>query len=305
MEVRVPANMMLYKRMNSGSFNTDRQGPVWFALEDTVVETYGSRLHTIRCGIELKLLNIMSWQFRIDFLDRMNNYFAGQDLTNASYRRLKALSMIALGLPNLETQCSLMTKYFQNAPSPMSDENMKLDTCGFMGHRLSETQIDKEMTRLLMLLYGEYDGYIQQYRLASCWMDAFPAEVCLFNGARCSLSVLQLGGRKTRRQKNLISHKGGMSNTSFHDVMYKKMNDEMFDPDKFRMETNAICRMLLRSDGFSMSEIDSMVDTNNYIKMPDVRERMEKRQTSRNFPSKKELDDIAKELNQGVIEWRR
>jgi hypothetical protein len=71
METVLKQNTLLYKRMKSASFNITKTEPTWFGINDQVLATYGPNLHTVSCGRDIKLLNIMSWNFRIDLMEKI------------------------------------------------------------------------------------------------------------------------------------------------------------------------------------------------------------------------------------------
>jgi hypothetical protein len=271
---------------------------MWFGLNENILEHYGPHIHKVRVKRDLKLVNIMSWNFRIDFMDRLYKHFQGEDIESVELRRMKAMCIIALGIPNLDTQYAMMKKYITDPPRPAIDVDIIADTSLLMGHRLSETTIDRELAKTLKILYSDYDGYIQEYRIGSCWMNAFPPEVCLFDATTCDLEVMtqQTGGRKARNK--VSQQKAGVEN----DVWYHKMNDTMWKPGEYLTQTNALNRLLLRYDGFSNEEIDKLKDSDGFIIMPDNAKRSKKRYSDFRVPiTEKEVRKIGKDLPQGKI----
>jgi hypothetical protein len=71
---------ILWKRMNGSTFDLTKTTPTWFGLSDNIDTTYGQNMFKLCCKRDLKLLDIMSWEFRIDFMTRLSQYFQGRDL---------------------------------------------------------------------------------------------------------------------------------------------------------------------------------------------------------------------------------
>lgn len=290
---------ILYKRTNDKTLDLIYTRPMWFGLNDNVFDIYGTYIHKVRFKRDLKLVNIMSWNFRIDFMERLYEYFKGKDVDDVECRRTKAMCIIALGIPNLEIQYSMINKYITNPPRPELDENIVADTSLFMGHRLSETTIDREFANTLKELYAsDYDGYIQEYRIASCWMNSFPPEICVFDVTTCELEIVtkQTGGSKAK--KKISKEKRDIEN----DVWYHKMNDTMWKPEEYLIQTNAKRRLLLRYDGFSNKEIDKMKDPKGFIIMPNNETRNKKLYSELRVPvTEQEIKRIHKLLPQSKI----
>ena len=244
----------------------ERESPTWFALNEDTIKKYGELIYKFKIIDPLKLLNITTWEFRNDFLNRLNKY--PDILKDSKLKYLKALSLIALGLPNFNTQLELMKKYLQNIPRMYNDDNLFLDTCTYIGHRLSEKTIDLKMVELLQLLYGtEYQGYIQPMKIASFWMNEFAEEICIFNlkNLNGKLNNVTSGGKKN---KNIKQHGG--SETWEH-----KMNDTMCDDEKIYLDNFKIYQnIFLKYDGYNNNQINKFLQNNN---IPSFNERMQNR----------------------------
>ena len=267
----------LYKKMNGNVFDTTRTQSCWFGLSPDILDTYGKNLFTLQSNRPLKLLNIMSWKFRHDFMDKLNLYFGGSDIQDDSKRIKKSYCMMALGTYDINNQYELMRKYIMPLPLPKNDPYMTSDTITLPGHRFSEKTIDMVMIQIIKDIYdNEFDGYIQPYRVASIWMNAFPPEIGLFNISKCQLNIVQPGGKKKKSKK--VIQKGGVVDPHIEDdVWYHKMNDTMFDPDTFLSDYNVDLILLLREDGYTNEEIIKMEDKDGYIQMPSFKERDDKR----------------------------
>ena len=241
---------ILYKGKNTQKFDlATRTEPTWFALDEKTIDKYGQVKYMldIKQSNPIKLLNITTWEFRNDLFNKLNTLSLG----DASLRRKKALTLMALGLPSLETQIEFMKLYLTNIPPQYKDQNILVDTCTLIGHRLSETTIDLEMVSLLKILYGNiYSGYIQPYKVASCWMNEFAAEVCLFDLSKIadsfgSVTPIKKGGSTRSRNRQILD--------KTH-ICYYKLNDLMFKSENFKKNYKNTIYSLLRYDGYSDKE---------------------------------------------------
>ncbi len=190
---------------------------------------------------------------------------------------------MALGLPDFETQVKLMRRFLQNPLQIYNDADLLVDTCTYIGQRLSEKTIDAKMVELLQLLYkDEYDGYIQPIKVASCWMNEFAEEICIFNMKKLS-NITLVGGKKHK-----VKYQSGGSLAD--EVWNHKMNDTMYDEHYFTR--NKIYRKIfLKYDGYTDDEIDNF----EKIGMPPFNERIKHRRTHKSvIDIPNDLEDIPK-----------
>lgn len=250
---------VLYKGKASDNFDPIRTIPTWFAIDAETPKKYGSVVYKIEVKEPIKLLDITTWSFRNDFLDRINKY--PEILRDDRIRNLKGIALMALGLPNYNTQVQLMQRYLQAMPPAYNDDNLFIDSCTYIGHRLSERTLDQKMVELLILLYGkEFQGYIQPTRVASCWMNDFAPEVCIFDLSKCHLAV--------SKEKTTKTWGGSIKK----DVFYHKMNDSVLD-NNYIKNIETLKHVFMKYDGYSDKEIKK--------EMPMLSERLQKRATSK------------------------
>ena len=119
--------------MTSTKFNIEREIPTWFALSQETITKYGKTHHKITIKNDLKLLNITTFEFQYDLFNKMNSIIGPELLTNTSLRRMKAITLMAFGLPNYHVQVEFMKKYLVNLPPQYNDINMLIDTCTLIG----------------------------------------------------------------------------------------------------------------------------------------------------------------------------
>jgi hypothetical protein len=290
MEILILENTILYKRMRQNiQFDTKFTKPSWFKESNDVTPTYGEFQYQIKIGRNIKLLDIMSWEFRMDFLDKLYHHYQGSELLNVQKRMLKSFCLMALGIPNLETQMKLMQRYCNPPPSPTTDMKIKDDllecVAPFMGHRYSENTIDKVLADTLKILYPNYDGYCQKYNIASLWMTCFHSEICIFDISKCNVIDLSTSGGCNKQFNNL---KGGAKDKMLlNDPFFLKMNNIL--SEEISQQTAAMSRLMLREDGFTDEEIDKRKDSSGFIVFPDRQTREERRLLKINKISKKDI----------------
>jgi hypothetical protein len=273
---------VLYKGKNTQKFDlASRTEPTWFALDENTIDKYGQVKYMvdIKQSNPVKLLNITTWEFRQDLFNKLNTLSLG----DSSLRRKKALTLMALGLPSLETQIEFMKLYLTNIPPQYKDPHILVDTCTLIGHRLSETKIDLEMVSLLKILYGNiYNGYIQPYKVVSCWMNEFAPEVCLFDLSIIaesfgSVTEIKKGGGRSRRDIDKTH------------ICYYKLNDKMFKSENFKKNYKNTIYSLLRYDGYTDKESNEFSELNYF---PSAEERQNRITSIPDVQESKKLQDL-------------
>jgi hypothetical protein len=153
---------------------------------------YGKFVYVFKTAKPLKLINLSSWFFRFHFMDELNKHYDGKENTDAEILREKMLTLLPIGSPNFQSQCDNVSYY--NVPKPyppcgfdetnhlgLNRQLKKTAEC-FGGHRFSEKDLDKRLTNMLKIIYGDiFDGYIIPVSWPSCWHRFFPREICVFD----------------------------------------------------------------------------------------------------------------------------
>ena len=181
MDYLLDNNTILYKSV----FNNDLQKkliePCWFSLDKQIAKEYAStftlpnkpaELYSFKLSRDLKFLNLLSLKFKLDFWDQINMLYTNDNCKD----KRKALCLIALGLPSLETQELMVRKV------PECDNTIKAWGNMIGGHRCTSPDGDRELVVAIMKIYPEYDGYIQPVHIPSCYHGQyFAREVCIFS----------------------------------------------------------------------------------------------------------------------------
>ena len=179
----IPKETILYKGIKGNDLVNKLNSSCWFAFDENVAESYAityaessipSELFKFELKQEIKLINILSLKFKIDFWDRCNMLYTKNNLRDP----IKSNALIALGIPNIDTQQLLMHNVVD------CDDQTKAWGNLLGGHRCSSPIGDIELIRAMKDIYKEdYDGYVQIFNVPTCFHDGkdFPREICIFS----------------------------------------------------------------------------------------------------------------------------
>lgn len=119
----------------SDTYSLNYNTPSWFSQNMSVAIKYGNgdkkdkhiKLLTLTNQRKLKLININSWIFSFNFMDKLNLYYdeLGIDTQNIVIEKHKA--SMSLGLPNDHIHNILMNTYYPDLKIEM-DPNTRMDT---------------------------------------------------------------------------------------------------------------------------------------------------------------------------------
>lgn len=155
----------------------------WFTLSLQDAATYGETITEYTTNKDLKLLNITSLTFHLDFMDRLNIKFPGDNYSGFDHNKIKCL--IPFGLVDIESQKKGMSMIGFHMNENTSNWNPGFDYLSsilYNRHRVSEHSLDTYLVTVLEEIYGEqYDGYISPITWPTKLHGGFfPREVCMF-----------------------------------------------------------------------------------------------------------------------------
>lgn len=183
-----PKDNVIYKGFTHDKtvFDHNSKDPCWFAFEENKARKYGEYVHQYKTTKPLKLLNISSIIFKQHFIDQINMSSIGDDD--------KEKILLTLGIPNIHVQTDIVKKNLsskENKCATSKDLQTKIDY--YNGYsRYSGTNLDSMMVAKLIAIYGKHvDGYIQPRDVPSCWHGNFPAEMCIFNISKHTLTRIK------------------------------------------------------------------------------------------------------------------
>lgn len=209
--------------------------PCWFGLIEHTSRRYAGNTGIVRkykINKNVKLLDVTNTLFHADYMARVNSYFANTCDTS------KAKVLVPLGLPDLETQISVLGLqndgiYPNRNNSYNENENKMLSYIqGFVPyighkHRYSvsgDVNLDKEMVEMMKIVYPNHDGYISPIMWPSYHLGGFlDKEMCLFNPITCLTEISHDAGGKRRRNNKKKFQTGG------DDILNPPLNiDDLF-----------------------------------------------------------------------------
>lgn len=199
----------------------------WFGYDPEDLKGYGYIMNTFQTTKPLKLINLMSGAFHIDYMDKLNLLYTGTNFDGIDDR--KFLALLPLGLPNTRLQHkiikSLIRKENDKNNSDVrsivnnSDENSididlnieKLIGTYYNTSRFSIQQIDEYLITAIREIYNtNFDGFTTPLR----WYNTFNKghmhrEIYLFdlNSVKLlsSISLLTGGSNNKPLHPNIIA----------------------------------------------------------------------------------------------------
>ena len=193
-DVILPANTNLYKGetkitedVEESWLTDDRHA--WFAEESAIAKLYGPHVHTFKTTSSLKLINISSPLFHMDFIGKVNLLYKNNN--GADFR--KSLCLMPLGLPTTKEARFLASLGVDSSLSNFNDENESINNWSsyyYGAQRMSvvinQTNLDDYFVNALKSIYGsKYNGYIQPIHAPTAIFGGKlnNPEVCLFKSA--------------------------------------------------------------------------------------------------------------------------
>jgi hypothetical protein len=156
----------------------------WFCLSLEDAYTYGETITEYATKRDLKLINVMSLTFHLDFIDRLNVFYPGAANSGFDLDKLKCL--IPFGLVDLKYQTEALRLLKIDKTLDTRHWNDLLDLISaqmFDRHRFSEHGIDTHMTTVVEKIYGKhFEGFISPLRWPTKMHGhLFPRELCIFD----------------------------------------------------------------------------------------------------------------------------
>ena len=183
MEYKFDKSTVLYKGVRENGLASKLSEPCWFATDCNVAKMYAitylsnvqnSETYSFSLKRDLKLINLLSISFRMDFWDKCNTQMEPEDP-----ERIHCL--VAIGICSLEDQ-QVVSKRVDDC-DPMT--RLKGNLIG--GHRCSSPESDIIFVKTLKKFYESdgWDGYIIPSNIPSCFHGTFHKELCLFDALKC------------------------------------------------------------------------------------------------------------------------
>jgi hypothetical protein len=149
----LPAGTELYRGLNA---QNDPSGN-WFVYSLDDAKMYGIRIHKYRLKRDINLINIQHKLFHIDYMNKVNRTFTGQDGNGVDDRRIFAL--IPFGLPDTKFLIESLTK-IGHTPANVDIIEEYISKLTGDTHRYSTYQTDQFMVECMRDFYHHtYDGF--------------------------------------------------------------------------------------------------------------------------------------------------
>ena len=163
--ITIPKDTIIYRGINDKNKITGN----WFAYTKEDASIYGLKIGSFRIKKDLKLINLISGFFNIDYMDKLNLKYTGTDYNGSDPRKMIAL--FPIGLPNFQTQTSVFKKIIKDELKETTNSDLKLLSSYIYDlKRLSDFKFDKNFAEVIMEIYGDKcDGFTNPIK----WPNAF------------------------------------------------------------------------------------------------------------------------------------
>lgn len=164
----IPAGQIFYRGRQATSSTFGR----WYAFDIESASKYGPLVGMYRTSRELRLINILSFDFRKDYADRLNMEYPGQDFNGDD--PIKYSLMFPIGLPDLEKQ-KLIWQIMGQQSVDVTDLNIWSIYHSFHNmSRVSELNHDRNFCNKLQEYYGtQSDGWVCSLRPVNMVVGGF------------------------------------------------------------------------------------------------------------------------------------
>jgi hypothetical protein len=152
--ITIPKDTIIYRGKNDKNELIGN----WFAYDKEDALSYGS-IHSFKLNKDIKLINLINGFFHIDYMDKLNLKFTGNNYDGNDLRKM--LALFPIGLPKLETQIELSKKvHGTNFKETDNKDIIFLSSYIYDITRFSDYNIDKDFAKIIMEIYGDKcDGF--------------------------------------------------------------------------------------------------------------------------------------------------
>ena len=204
---------------------------MWFAEDKINAKKYGDFLYTFKPLKPLKLINISSPLFHMDFIGKVNLLYRN----NHGFDLRKSLCLMPLGLPSTKEVRRTLAQLGLDSQANFTEDNDEVNQrCSYFNnkHRISininNNNMDNYFVNALKEIYSiKYDGYIQPIQAPSGIFGGKmnTEEICIFK-PHTHLKLIK---------ETDISITGGGNRLGKNDIIPNLKSD--IDPRWFNMDT--------------------------------------------------------------------
>lgn len=217
--IKLPPTEM-YKGMSCDHDPTYNK-PCWLSFTYEDAQQYDERVHKYKTKRELKLINLQSLFFHMDFTDKINKKYGGRN-------EQALLALASIGLPSLKAQQAILTHQPGNCDNPHDKTQIQAEYLNGK-HRYSfdigDAKIDNFLVEELIVFYPQYEGYIIPNEWPSCFHEGnFHKEICIFK-PRNALVYIDSNKRIRGGQKQKKSGGVGRCGDEREDISTQQINN--------------------------------------------------------------------------------
>lgn len=147
--ITIPKDTIIYRGVNDKN-KTDGN---WFAYSKDDALLYGSKVISYKIKKDLKIINIISGFFHIDFMDKLNLKYTGNNFDGYDIRKMIAL--FPIGLPNLDTQIDIIKRLHNIELKENCDNNIRL----LSSYLYDLTRISDYNNEIMEIYANKCDGF--------------------------------------------------------------------------------------------------------------------------------------------------
>ena len=153
--ITLPKDTLIYRSVNM----INNSNGNWFGYDIETIKSYNpTSIEIYKLKKDLKLINLISHAFHIDYIDKINLKFTGNNYDGFDMRKIYAL--LPIGLPDLEIQKIMLQRFnIQIDNNIMSDDMKMFLSCLDNKLRISDYKLDKDFANIIKELYTSCDGF--------------------------------------------------------------------------------------------------------------------------------------------------
>jgi len=126
----------------------------WFTYNKEDASIYGPTIYTYNIKENTRLINLISGFFHIDYIDKLNLKYTGNNYDGNDIRKM--LALFPIGLPKLETQIEVSKRiHGLDFKETENKDIIFLSSYIYDITRVSDYNIDKDFAKIIMEIYGD------------------------------------------------------------------------------------------------------------------------------------------------------
>jgi len=197
--ITIPSGTLFYRGFN----DKNNLSGNWFTYDINDAAMYGKKIIEYSLKKDINVINIMNGFFHIDYINKLNLKYTGDNFNGIDDRKYNA--MVSLGLPDIDFQIKLLN----NNGIDIKLEEDFYSRIYFNKNRFSSYQSDKDLVLNIAEFYKhKCDGFTNPVKYVDKFSKGFlPRELFLFDNTlleyQKEIYIHTGGGNKIIQQHNL------------------------------------------------------------------------------------------------------